>query len=499
MSFATVSIASSPLNWEPVETDGLWFKFTSASFSASGFKYVVNGYSYDLDPSSFTQSLTSKLLSPRPVDGAGLYNPAQMLKSFTNNKWLSNIDLSGAQVTYGGLLQYWVDYGYQMNISVPYYDFQYVGGTFGISFTQSQQFAVGDIIYVDKLNTKINPTYGGFQTVTNVWSPTFISTDKAYSGVNSPAGEDGGTITSVNRITNTTYVNATQSGAKFCWNATKQYEQKYYDFSTQYVLSNMTQSFLTYYENDVVLTRIPANMKSIRTDQYEVVSFISNGVVQEIQQIVFNGYDINNNAVVNKLSTLSPFITTKGKYDIGIGPMNLKALFADNTMFNGVYYYRVSLWYDAIGVGAKRISTINRKIDDSCTVFDVVQMRFLNRIGGYECYNFIRNSKQTLNIERTEWRSELAWDYQIGDRQQNVLSQANYTTWVANTDFISEYDYNFLQELVSSQEVYRVSGTFSIPVVMEDTTWVQKTYNEEQIFNLTIRFKDAFNVRTQDN
>ena len=48
MSFATVSIASSPLNWEPVETDGLWFKFTSASFSASGFKYVVNGYSYDL-------------------------------------------------------------------------------------------------------------------------------------------------------------------------------------------------------------------------------------------------------------------------------------------------------------------------------------------------------------------------------------------------------------------------------------------------------------------
>ena len=100
MSFATVSIASSPLNWEPVETDGLWFKFTSASFSASGFKYVVNGYSYDLDPSSFTQSLTSKLLSPRPVDGAGLYNPAEMLKSFTNNKWLSNIDLSGAQVTY---------------------------------------------------------------------------------------------------------------------------------------------------------------------------------------------------------------------------------------------------------------------------------------------------------------------------------------------------------------------------------------------------------------
>jgi hypothetical protein len=499
MSFATVSLVSSPLRFEPVNTDGLWFNLLSGSYSEPGFKYVFMSYCYNLDPAGVTQSLGTNLISPRPVDGAGIFTPHKLLKTRMINKYLSNIDLTGAIVTYNGMLQYWMDYGFQMTIDVPYYDFQYVGGTFGISFTQSQQFAVGDVIYVNKLNTKINPTYGGFQTVTNVWSPTFITTDKTYTGVNSPAGEDGGTITSLNRITNTTYVGPSASGSKYCWNANKQYEQKYYDFSTEYVLSNMTQSFLTYYENDAVTTRIPANMKSIRTDQYEVVSFISNGASQSITQILVNTYDRNNNAVVNKLSTLSPFITEVGKYDIGIGPMNLKTLFSDNTMFNGAYFYRVTLWYDAIGPGAKRIATINRKIDDSCTVFDVIQMRFLNRLGGYECYNFIRNSKQTLNIERKEWRSELAYDYQIGARQQNVLSQVNNTTWVANTDFLSQYDYNFLQELISSPEVYRMSGTYSIPVVITDSSWVQKTYNEEQIFNLTISFKDAFNVLTQDN
>lgn len=496
MSFPTVTLLSSPMQWEPVNTDGLWFKFYSASYSYPTFKYITNTYCSDLNGNTY--SLGSNIVYHRISEGGGIFTPDKMLKTKTNNKFLSNIGLTGVSQTFGSMNQYWVDYGFQMSISQPYYDFGFTGPTFGIVFSSppSDSFLVGDVIYVSKTNTKINPSYSGFQTVTEVVSPTFIATTAEYTGVDSPNGTDGGTITNISRITDTTYVNATQSGSKFCWNATRQYEQKNYDFGT-YAFIGRTQSFLTYYENDTNLSRIPANMKPIRLDQYETVSFIADGSTQPINQLIYVGYDNNNILVQGGLLNLPTPITTKGKFDIGVGPLNIIGLFGN--VFDDVVFYRVTLLYNFFGPNTRVAGMITRKIDNSCTSFEVVQLRFLNRLGGYECYNFIRNSKQTLTVEKEERGKELPWNYALGDRVMSVLKQDAEISWVVNTDWVSEYDYNFLQELVSSPEVYRVSGTNSYPVIITDISWVQKTYLQEQIFNLTVNFKEAYNIMTQDN
>ena len=42
MSFATVSILTSPDQFSPVNTDGLWFQLNSASYSEPNYKYLVD-------------------------------------------------------------------------------------------------------------------------------------------------------------------------------------------------------------------------------------------------------------------------------------------------------------------------------------------------------------------------------------------------------------------------------------------------------------------------
>lgn len=44
MSFGTVSILTTPDQFSPVNTDGLWFQMNSASYSSPNFKYLVDVY-----------------------------------------------------------------------------------------------------------------------------------------------------------------------------------------------------------------------------------------------------------------------------------------------------------------------------------------------------------------------------------------------------------------------------------------------------------------------
>lgn len=487
------TLITSPDQFSPVNTDGLWFQLQSASYSEPNYKYVVNVRSWNLDPTDVngTQSLGQFLIPPRPSTGNGIFTPHQILKSQISNSPITPIYATGINLTYGSMIKYDIAYGYSVDPQINIISTTGVGGNLAINIGfNSAGFNPDDILTLQMDNSKVNPDYNGQCVVLGTSMLTYIVTDIPFG---TPQTNETGQIT--NWLRTGDYVDAPFSGSQsgwYAWNAIRQYEEKWENFGTSYEVNSNVTPFLTEYEFQS--TSIPANIKPTRLGQYETIGVLINGskgTSYQVDKITYYGW--NSGSIVQGPLTLNiSNINYKGKFEVGIGPQNILDTFtaADMSIIDS---YRVFL---SGGVSAR--TNIWRRIDRECTIYDVVQLMFLNRLGSYEYWNFTKVSKETLKTNRVEWKRELDWNYQVGDRQQSILSQQAEKTYVINTDIISQYDYRFLNQLITSPEVYRISGTYSIPIIITDTSWVEKTQLTDGAFNLTINYKDAQNFRTQN-
>ena len=135
---------------------------------------------------------------------------------------------------------------------------------------------------------------------------------------------------------------------------------------------------------------------------------------------------------------------------------------------------------------------------------------FLNKLGGWDYWTFTQDNKETRSITRNEYKKEINWgetqngSLGIGFRGRTVMSGNIQKTFTANTNWISETEYEFLSELVESPEVYimkyyATSGSAFDPVavVITDTSYEIKTAVRDSIFNLTINYKMAVDTPMQ--
>ena len=88
---------------------------------------------------------------------------------------------------------------------------------------------------------------------------------------------------------------------------------------------------------------------------------------------------------------------------------------------------------------------IYKKITNECSLYETIQICFINQTGGNEFWYFNKDSKRTVNTERQEFNKVLSPTYAIGNRGRTVYSVVSRDVWRINTDWISEYDYNFLE------------------------------------------------------
>ena len=148
-----------------------------------------------------------------------------------------------------------------------------------------------------------------------------------------------------------------------------------------------------------------------------------------------------------------------------------------------------------------------------------VELLFLNRLGSYERLYFELDSKRSVNIQRTNYNKT-----QIRDRwglfnekhSNTILAQKATEQYVINSNWLSQNKLTFYEELLTSPEVYVVQmppstsggSTMSpnqglpievyIPVLIQDTSFQNKTYLREQIFNLQLTIQMAFDINLQN-
>lgn len=261
---------------------------------------------------------------------------------------------------------------------------------------------------------------------------------------------------------------------------------------------------------------------------YNVPSGTGPAAAQSIDAFVFWQYDGNTflgvNPIYNTQSNGGGPNGTPGQGAVpdypykaittAAGPKNFQDFETQTT-----HYYVATAPY----TGAACLSTITGLADGSmhyvhrfniiepdCNDFPTYQFSWLNSYGFRDYYSFKKRKDRGVNISRNTYLREAA-DYNAGtysvdiyDRGTTVYSQALEETFTAFTDFISDADALFLEGLFISADVkVRFNDAPGaekyqwVPVALQSSSYTEKTYRKDKLFQYDIKFKIAHNLKSQ--
>jgi hypothetical protein len=474
-----ITINNTPTNYEPIYTSSIPFVATSTFQAEENFKYLFDLY---VD-GQFKNRIATY---PTPV-GTGVYSPHLVLQAncetqlgFTAQTIEPNVDSRAF---------YYLRLGEQYNPGLTFADTFFSGGFLGLTFSTSitAEFFVGDIITIQKDDISVNPQYNGTASITAVIPNRLIVTDKPW-GVSTVL--ETGSIINVSRLnaTSSTYVG---------WNAARQPEDWQRDFESEYVMTT-NQKFLSAYETsyDINLTdKFP-----IYTDDWATLDIIiatGSFATWSNLWVTLTYYDSSNSVLgTDELSTsgvnntLRWTIPTGTKNIVDIGGNGAGYLSAGTLDHYSVF---ISL---GDGTPSAQISDVfNYQIIPDCRPYDVIRLAFLNKLGGFDYWNFNLVSRYTSNIDRTQInRAFLKNGSKNLLRGRDVIYSKAVENWTINSDFLTDDQALFIRELVESSDVYIITQGSSQPVVITDSNWQFKSGLLDGYVQYTINFVKAYDV-----
>jgi hypothetical protein len=495
---------------------------------SSNFKYYTQVVAYDSNLEEINLGVFQ--YPPRPIDtspypnGYGAFSVSNPLRSFFQVD-LNNFSITEPTISYSNIVPNYfttlVNYGiasgfsYNPNLSVEAFEAVVGGFSFlGFSFSSISPF-VNDssgIIYIVSDNTFIQGSHiltSNGTTYSAITSTSFTSSMSSATPL--------ATITNYSQADSST--NITEL---YGFDGTIDYHLYGVSYSFLIVDSSIsdyidgtTFKFLSNYPN-----RIDApfcaegegapcfnKAKRSRVDQYETITFVIDSVLLEnITNVFYITYDKNYNSLDTFSFDLTAYLPCSScglfRADLPIGWNNLNSNFA---VADDVEYLMVFIGDEFGSNPYTEFRTF--RYDRECTIYEPKQFMFMNKLGAFEYFTFTQDTKQTHSISRNEYKKEVPWgDFQSrawGYRGRSVMSGNVQKSFVANTNWITEVEYEFLAELVESPEVYVMeyypqnSSYLPVPIIITDTSYEIKTSVRDSIFNLTINYKMAVDTPMQ--
>ena len=479
-----ISVITQPKILAPVNKE-LWYQISdSVSYTKTNYKYIYK-VNYKAEPFSTAFKATGTYKVPPNPSGQAVFSPHKILKSYFKPFVNPFVGAVGSSMAYLGidnaLIRYNITYGAEYNPNISFTTTSNNAGKLQINFTTpANALVVGDIITIEKANKQVNISYDGTASITQVVSSLSYKTDKTY-GISST--NENGAITNVLRY---------QAGSvdRDCYNGTRQYTERATDFDLVYTLVNASRKFMTNYTGS----------KKIQVNDYETLSAMLSSTATGTNLIYITW------KVGNTTNTL--FIPFTGnayrRVDLGVGPANLLGLsFTSYPVLSSIVNctsYTVQIFrLTGSGVYTPQSEQKTYVIDSTCSPYIKKRVCFLNRVGGYDYFNFTMDSKRTVSIKRDEYSKTLDWNYNIGDRGATVFAMDVDEVFYMNTNWITEKECAWLEELLTSPDVYLIEGTNKIPIVILDSKYESKTAMRDRIFNLTVNYKLANKMNIQND
>jgi hypothetical protein len=207
---------------------------------------------------------------------------------------------------------------------------------------------------------------------------------------------------------------------------------------------------------------------------------------------VFSTYDNNDTLIdtVNvNLSNANNLVNV-----IGANPMNLISGGLD---FTNVKYYTIQIGKEI----AFPIYTPSSNVycfyivPDDCR-FDNVRLGWSNTCGGVDYFNFTKKSELSFNYDRKQYQkvvgsyNESTFSFDTFDRGMTDRYVTTTKGLQINSDWVSVGEFNLLQTLCRSNDVYIINddGTMT-PVLVDTQNFVIKDERYSKLYNVTLNLK----------
>ena len=326
----------------------------------------------------------------------------------------------------------------------------------------------------------------------------FYDCTNSYSTLTVKFGEQYGPTSAITNYTNL------QSDGMYIWNACLSIDRWWNNVkpTLAYSISDNTKKFLTDYP-----FRVQGNGIKICYNDYHYLYFLQNGINDNVYQVKIELY--KSGSVWNTIYWECPSTINKTKnvVRIGVGPQNLQNSGSELNYFSSqspcidedVEYYSVVLLDDKAN---ELTESLFFSINCECTWETPYRLCFLNKLGGYDFFNFNWNSKKSSSYEKSYFKRK-AWTWNAGNEYAyNPYNRGKVQYSTIATDrlqltsgWITEEESTWLEELISSPDVYIIDNTTGqlTAVTVTDTQYDYKTLEYDQLFNLTVNLEFAHN------
>lgn len=253
----------------------------------------------------------------------------------------------------------------------------------------------------------------------------------------------------------TVYPNLTNTTTFSFFNSSFQYKNWLSYSSSTYKMVGPTNKFLSNIPNGAYI-----NMGDQMT-----FNFLQSGFVDRLEVKTYNnvGSLIGTYTYDNNFSTVSLY--TDKILTVGIGPENLNnstlASGVQPVIHSNVFTYTIQL-IDLSGNPVSELKSFT--MDKRVTAFTQHRIWWLNRLGGFDSYDYSQKDYRKVNTTRTEFTRLLGeyrtgspsnkWTYDIGDRGRTVISVDAQETDRYNSNWMTQNESLWMEELFTSPEVY---------------------------------------------
>jgi len=148
-------------------------------------------------------------------------------------------------------------------------------------------------------------------------------------------------------------------------------------------------------------------------------------------------------------------------------------------------------------------------LTDDCK-YNPVHVYWLNQMGGWDSYSFIKKNERSIEVERKRYRSYQGdfnnatstepyetknYTRELTEREPIVNTFINLTS-----DWLTESEYKYMKDLFTSKSVWmvddNVDGYSIVPVVVEDNGFLMKRERNYKKYNQNLRLQIASNNET---
>ena len=162
---------------------------------------------------------------------------------------------------------------------------------------------------------------------------------------------------------------------------------------------------------------------------------------------------------------------------------------------------------DAMQDAAWRIQRYN-VINEPCNDYDHIQFAWLNSEGFRDQFTFTKKNEKKINTKRNNYLkdvgdfNQITYDVNKQSRGFTTYSQQIREVWSAMSGYMNDKEAELLESMFKSPSVMvRFSaGEYAntwIPINVISSSYTQKTYRKDRLFQYTVDYKLASNIKSQ--